>query len=154
MIIPLKLWKEISPKQKEIQNSIKTYRWVCLDDSGWIAVMRTGGAAIGIGWSSQMRSFSSTLSFDSQKQLAASESEAWELKPGVILPEVPSAPGGRYWRCSGCGRRQHHCQSIVPGSPAAAQKDLHVGDRIIAVCPGHGAGRPGSWREGGPSNCF
>ena len=33
-------------------------------------------------------------------------------------------------------------QDIVPGSPAAAQKDIHIGDRIIAVAEDTGSAVP------------
>ena len=135
------LWKEISPKQKEIQNSIKL-------TGGFVSMTLVDRSD-----ENGRRSYRYRLEFtnaivlqhfvlDGQNKLAASESEAWELKPGVILPEAPSAPVvgiGVALRVDG---QNIVVQDIVPGSPAARQKDIHVGDRIIAVAQDTGPAVP------------
>jgi C-terminal processing protease CtpA/Prc len=79
---------------------------------------------------------------DGQNKLAASKSEAWELKPGVILPEAPSAPVVGIGVALDVDGDNIIVRGIVPGSPAATQKDLHVGDRIIAVAQDTGPAVP------------
>jgi hypothetical protein len=70
---------------------------------------------------------------DGQNKLASGGSEAAELKPGANVPEVRSAPVvgiGVVLRVDG---ENIIVQEIIPDSPAAAQKDIHAGDRIIAI---------------------
>jgi predicted metalloprotease with PDZ domain len=77
-----------------------------------------------------------------QDKLAASGSEAVELKPGVIIPEAPDTPIAGIGVALRVEGQNIIVQGIVPGSPAAAQKDIHVGDRIIAVAQETGPAVP------------
>lgn len=70
---------------------------------------------------------------DRRNQLAAGELEAIEWKPGVKLPEPPTPPLVGIGLALDMTNRNLVVIGIIPGSPAAAQKEIHVGDRILAV---------------------
>ena len=70
---------------------------------------------------------------DNQNRLAAGGTDAIEWKPGVKLPDPPTPPLVGIGVALDMTNRNLVVIGIVPGSPAAAQKEMHVGDRILAV---------------------
>jgi hypothetical protein len=135
------LWKEISPKQKEIQTSIKNL-------GGFVSMTLVDRSD-----EKEQRSYRYRLEFanatvlqhfvlEGQNKLASSGSEAAEMKPGFIVPETPSTPVVGIGVALDVDGDNIIVRGIVPGSPAAAQKDLHVGDRIIAVSQDTGPAVP------------
>ena len=71
--------------------------------------------------------------FDAQNKCSAGGPEALAWKPKGIAATVPSDSFAGIGVVLGVEGQSIVVKDIVPGSPAAAQKDLRVGDRIIAV---------------------
>ena len=131
------LWQQISPKQKEIQADIKR-----LGDYVSMALVERGEAK-------GRRSYLYRLEFanaivlqrfvlDDQDKVAAPGSEAAEFSSGVAARPMSSGPTAGIGVALGVDGEYLVVKSIVPDSPAAAQKDIHVGDRIIAINQGTG----------------
>ena len=83
--------------------------------------------------------------FDGQNKLVSGATEAYEWKPGanvVKTPEAASPPMtgiGVMLRVDG---KNIIVQEIVSDTPAASQKDIHAGDRILAVTQDRGSAVP------------
>jgi hypothetical protein len=134
-------WKEISSKQQQIQADLKKLG----DFVSLVLVDRSDEKG--------QRSYRYRLEFsnatvlqhfvlDGQNRLATGGSEAFEWKPGAEPPDVSNTPVvgiGVMLRVDG---EKIIVQEIVPGSPAAAQKDIHAGDRIVAVAQDTGPAVP------------
>ena len=135
------LWKLVSAKQTEIQANMKLL--------GNLASMT-------LVQRSEVKSQSSYLYrlefahaillqrfvLDAQNKVTAAGPEAVEWKPGVKFPKAPSRPVtgiGVKLRVEG---ENLVVDDIVRDSPAAAQKDLHVGDRILAIAQESGPAEP------------
>jgi len=73
------------------------------------------------------------LVFDGQNKCVAGGPEALEWKSSANAPEVPTDAIAGIGVVLGIDGENIIVRGIVPDSPAAAQKDIHVGDRIIAV---------------------
>jgi len=134
-------WKGIAPLQKQIQADLKRLGdFVSMtlvdrsDDNG----QRSYRYRIQFANATILQHFV----LDAQAKFASGGSEAVESKPGVQLSEEPDG------KLSGIGvvlnaeGQSLVIKSVVPGSPAAAQKDIHVGDRIIAVAQEEGSAVP------------
>jgi hypothetical protein len=79
---------------------------------------------------------------DARDKLSAVEPEAIEWKPGAQPPKSPSPPLvgiGVKLRVEG---ENLVVDGIISGSPAANQKDLHAGDRILAIAQESGPAMP------------
>ena len=74
--------------------------------------------------------------FDGQNKLVSGATEAYEWKPGAHVPKAldlagpPVAGIGVMLRVDG---KKIIVQEIIPDSAAAMQKEIHPGDRILAV---------------------
>jgi len=79
---------------------------------------------------------------DDQGKLAALDAEAMEWKPGANVPEIPGTRIVGIGLALGVSGQNIVVGAILPGSPAAAQKDIRVGDRIIAVAQETGPAVP------------
>jgi hypothetical protein len=135
------LWKELSPKQKEIQASLKQlgdFVSMTLVDRSEADGRRTYRYRLEFAKATVLQHFV----FDKQNKVAAGGSEALEWKPGVKVPEPPTPA------ITGIGVMLNEegdylvVKGIVPDSPAAAHKDIHVGDRILAVAQDTGPAVP------------
>ena len=133
------LWKELSSKQKEIQDTMK----------------RLGGLAsmtlVDRGDEKEWRVYRYRLEFanaivlqrivlNGQSKVVGSGSEAVEWKASAKAPATPVVPVpvvgiGVSLRTEG---GNIIIQEIVLDSPAAAQKEVHAGDRIITIAQDKG----------------
>jgi len=136
------LWKEISPKQKQIQTDITKrlggFTSMTLVDRSDEKGQHSYRYRLEFTNATVLQHFV----FDGQNKLAASKSEAFEWKPGAEPPDVSNTPVvgiGVALRVDGSNII---VQEIVPGSPAAAQQNIHAGDRIIAVTQDTGPAVP------------
>lgn len=83
--------------------------------------------------------------FDGQNKLVSGATEAYEWKPGASIPKVldlagpPIAGIGLILRVAG---RSIIVQEIIPDTPAASQKTIHAGDRVVAVAQDQGPAVP------------
>jgi hypothetical protein len=134
-------WKDILPKQQQIQDSLKhlgDFVSMTLVDRSEADGQRTYRYRLEFANATILQRFV----LDGQNQFASGGSEAVEWKPGAEPAEVPSGPVvgiGVLLRVDG---QNIVIQGIVPGSPAAAHADIHVGDRIIAVAQDAGPAVP------------
>jgi hypothetical protein len=134
-------WKKIAPLQKQVQGELKRLG----DFVAMTLVDRSD--------ENGQRSYRYRLEFanatilqhfvlDAQNKFASGGSEAVELKPGAHLGEASDG------KLSGIGvvlnaeGQNLVIKELVPDSPAAAHKDIHVGDRIIAVAQEEGSAVP------------
>lgn len=135
------LWKLVSAKQTEIQANTKL-----LGNLASMTLVQRSELK-------SQRSYLYRLEFahaillqrfvlDVQNKVTAAGPEAVEWKPGAQLPKAPSRP------VTGIGVKLRVesenlvVDGIVPDSPAAEQKDLHVGDRIMAIAQESGPAVP------------
>jgi len=134
-------WTAISSKQNKIQDNLKKLG----DFISMTLVDRSD--------EKEQRSYRYRLEFanatvlqhfvlDGQSKLAAGGAEAVEWKPGANVPEMPGARIVGIGVALGVYGENIIVGAILPGSPAAAQKDIHVGDRIIAVAQDTGPAVP------------
>ncbi|MGO8925387.1 MAG: PDZ domain-containing protein [Limisphaerales bacterium] len=73
------------------------------------------------------------LVFDGQNKCVSGGPEALEWKSSANAPEVPTDAIAGIGVVLGIDGEYIIVRGIVPDSPAAAQKDIHVGDRIMGV---------------------
>jgi hypothetical protein len=78
------------------------------------------------------------LVLDGQDKCASGGVEAVEWKPGASPAPAPANAMAGIGVVLGVEGESLIVKDIVPDSPAAAQKDLHVGDRILAVAQDNG----------------
>jgi hypothetical protein len=126
------MWKEVLPKQKEIQAATKRLG----DFVSFILVDRSDADG--------QRSYRYRLEFknatvlqrfvlDGRNKFAAGGADALEWKPSAKAAEAPSDTIAGIGVVLGVEGQSIIVRGIVPDSPAAAQKNIHVGDRITAV---------------------
>jgi hypothetical protein len=125
-------WKKIEPNQKAFQAEAQK-----LGDL-------TALTLVGRSEENDLRAYLYRMEFanatilerfvlDRQNRTAAGETEAVEWKPGVKLPDPPTPPLVGIGMALDMTNRSLVVIGILPNSPAAAQKEIHVGDRILAV---------------------
>ncbi len=125
-------WKDLWPKQQQIQADLKRL--------GDLASMTLVDRSDEKG----QQSYRYRLDFaqatvlerfilDDRNKLAGGGSEFVEWKPGANVLEAPSASIVGIGVALDMEGQNLVVKAILPGSPAAAQKEIHVGDRIIAV---------------------
>jgi hypothetical protein len=134
----VELWKELLPRQKEIQDSVKR-----LGDLTAIALVDRSD-------DNGQRIYRYRLDFsnaivlqrfvlNTQNKMVTNGSEAVELKQHALMPppqtNTPVIGIGVSLRVD---EGNIVIQEIIPDSPAAAQKDIHAGDRIIAIAQDKG----------------
>lgn len=134
-------WKLVSPKQKEIQAETR----VLGDFISMTLVDRSD--------ENGRRSYRYRLEFanatvlehfvlDDQNRLASGGVEAVEWKPGADLGHEPDSAVSGIGVALEVEGQDLVIKEIIPGSPAAAHKDVHAGDRIIAVAQEDGPAVP------------
>ena len=135
------LWKEVSAKQKEIQANIKL-----LGELAAMALVHRDDVQTQRRYLYRMEFAHAVLLqrfvLDARNKVTAAGAEAVELKSDFQFPQAPSRPMtgiGVELRVEG---ESLLVDGIVPDSPAAAQKDLHVGDRILAIAQESGPAVP------------
>jgi hypothetical protein len=131
-------WKELAPRQKEIQESVTRLG----DLLELTLVDRTNASGQRIYRYRADFAHAIVLQrfvLNTQNQCVTNTTEAVELKQHSLLPpQQTNAP------LVGIGvvlrEVDGHViiQEIVPGSSAAAQKDIRIGDRILAIAQGDG----------------
>jgi hypothetical protein len=135
------LWKRVSREQQEIQTDMKS-----MGELVDMALVQREEAQ-------NQRVYLYRLEFehaivierfalDARDKLTAVEPEAIEWKPGAQPPKAPSRPLvgiGLKLRVEG---ENLIVDGIISGSPAANQKDLHAGDRILAIAQESGPAMP------------
>ena len=138
-------WKALSDKQKEIQDDMKRLgEFVSLtllehrEEKGWREYRyRLDFANVAL-----LQRFV----FDGRNKLAGTTAEGMEWQAGAAYADMPlPAVKG-----TGVGigvvlvkkGTNIIVSAIVPNSPAASQKDLHVGDRILAIAQAAGPSVP------------
>jgi hypothetical protein len=134
-------WKIVSAKQKQTQADLKKVG----DVISLTLVDRSDGN--GMHTNRYRVEFSQAtailrVAFDNQDKLADAETELAEMKPGTIIHETSSTPVVGIGVMLGVDGEHIIVQEIVPDSPAAAQKDIHAGDRIVAVAQDTGPAVP------------
>jgi PDZ domain len=134
-------WKKARPKLKEIQTEAKL-----LGDLVSMSLVGRSDADEQRSYRYRLEFAKATILerfvFDSQCKLASAAVEAAEWKPGANFAESPEETIigiGVVLRGEG---QNIIIQEIVPDSPAAAQKDIHPGDRIVAVAQDRGPAVP------------
>jgi hypothetical protein len=132
------LWEELSSKQKEIQDSVKR-----LGDLTAIALVDRSD-------DKGQRIYRYRLDFsnaivlqrfvlNTQNKMVTNGSEAVELKQHALMPPPQTnAPVVGIGVSLRMDEGNIVIQEIIPDSPAAAQKDIHAGDRIIAIAQDKG----------------
>lgn len=139
-------WKVFSPKQKQVQATIQKlgdFIAMTLVDRSETNGQRSYRYRLEFGKAIILQRFI----LDEQNKLVTDGTEAVELKPGARIAEEPDQPVVGIGVMLDVEGQDIIVTGIVPNSPAAAQKDIHVGDRIIAVAqetgptvPVHGGG--------------
>jgi hypothetical protein len=134
-------WKKAASKLKEIQDSAKL-----LGDLASMTLVERSDTNEFDSYRYRLEFAQATLVerfvFDRQNKLASGLVEAVEWKPGATFPESPEE---RFFGIGVALRLEGKdivVQEIVPDSPAAAQKDIHAGDRIVAVAQDQGPAVP------------
>jgi hypothetical protein len=134
-------WQDLAPKQQEIQATSKR-----LGELSSMTLVERGEEK-------GQRLYRYRLEFanavvieyfvlDGRNQLAAGGTDAAELKGGATVPQVPSVLLGGIGISLRVDGDSIFVDEIVPDTPAAAQKDLQAGDRIIAVAQDTGPAVP------------
>jgi hypothetical protein len=131
------MWKQVLPKQKEIQ--VETKRFgdflsLTLVDRGDVDGQRSYRYRLEF----QNIAVIEHFVLDGQNKCASGGPEAFELKPSAKAAEEPSDEIAGVGVVLGPEGENISVRGIVPNSPAAAQKDIHVGDRIMAVAQAQG----------------
>jgi hypothetical protein len=131
------MWKEVLPQQQAIQAETKRFGdfvSLTLVDRSDVEGQRS--------YRYRLEFKNATLLhhivFDGQNKLVSGVSEALEWKPGAKAAEVPSDETAGVGVVLGTEGENIIVRGVVPDSPAAAQKDIHVGDRIMAVAQAEG----------------
>lgn len=135
------LWKQVAPQQQQIQSSLKA-----LGDLGAMTLVDRSETNRQHSYRYRLEFSNATVLqhvvFSGENKLAASDSESVEWKPGKNPEEsTPSAIVGIgvILRLDG---EKLIINGTVPGSPAAAHRDIHAGDRILAVAQETGEAVP------------
>jgi len=131
-------WKELSPKQKEIQDSVKR-----LGDLTAVALVDRSD-------DHGQRVYRYRLEFanaivlqrfvlNAQNQMVTNGTEAVEMKQHALMPPAQDI---KPYVGIGIMLREDKSyiiiQEIIPGSPAAGEKDIHADDRIVSIAQGDG----------------
>ena len=131
------MWKAVLANQKAIQDATK--RW------GDLLALTLVDRSDGGGQRSyryrvefQRATLLDHAVFDGQNQLAAGGVEAVEGIPIAKAAEAPSNAIAGIGVVLGTEGENIIIRGFIPDSPAAAQKDLHAGDRIMAVAQAEG----------------
>jgi hypothetical protein len=134
-------WKKLSSKQKEIQDLMKF-----LGDFISPTLVQRSEEQGQHNYIYRLEFANGTVLqhfvLDGQNKLVSCESEGAELKRGAIVPEVPSVPVGGIGISLRVEGDNLFVDEIMPDTPAAGQKDLQAGDRIIAVAQDEGPAVP------------
>jgi predicted metalloprotease with PDZ domain len=131
-------WKELAPQQKEIQDSVKRLgdlTAIALVDRSDDHGQRVYRYRVDFANAIVLQRFV----LNGQNQMVTNGTEAVELKQHALMPaaqeNAPVVGIGVALRADG---GNIILQEIIPGSPAAAQKDIRAGDRILAIAQGDG----------------
>jgi hypothetical protein len=125
-------WQLLLSKQKEIQafgKSLGDFLSITLVERGEVDGQRSYRYRLEFANAILLEH----LVLDGQNKCAAGGVEAVEWKPGASAPAAPANATAGIGVALGVEGESLIVREIVPDSPAAAQKDLHVGDRILAV---------------------
>jgi hypothetical protein len=134
-------WKDVLPKQNKIQNDLKKlgdFISMTLVDRDEENGQRTYRYRLEFANATVLQRFV----LDGQNKFAAGGAEAVEWKSGANVAEAPGGPVVGIGVALGVEGENIMVGGILPGSPAAAQRDIHVGDRIIAVAQDTGPAVP------------
>jgi hypothetical protein len=131
-------WKQIAPKQKEGQDSVRR-----LGDLMKMELVDRSDEAGQRVYRYRMEFANAIvlqrIVFNAQNQVVTNGTEAAEMKQHALMPPAqdikPLIGIGVSLRVAG---DYVVIQDILPGSPAAALKDIHTGDRILAIAQGDG----------------
>jgi hypothetical protein len=135
-------WKELLPDQKKTRENMKP-----LGELSSLVLLERSNTNGLRGYRYRVEFSKATLlmrfMLDAQNKLAAGTTESMEWKPGANLVDAPGnmvvAGIGVVLRAEG---QSIIVQEIVPGSPAAVLKQIHAGDRIVAVAQEQGESVP------------
>lgn len=131
-------WKEVSQKENDIQDSLKR-----VGDLNSVALVdrtnENGQRVYRYRWDFANAIVLQRIVLNGQKKVSASRSEAVEMKQHALLPPArenkPVVGIGVALRAD---EGNVIIQEIIPDSPAAAQEDIHAGDRILSIAQGDG----------------
>jgi hypothetical protein len=131
-------WKQIAPKQKEGQDSMKR-----LGDLMKLDLVDRSADAGQRAYRYRMEFANAIvlqrIVFNVQNQVVTNGTEAAEMKQHALMPPAQNTkPFIGIGAVLGVDGDYVVIQSTVAGSPAAAQKDIHAGDRILAIAQGDG----------------
>jgi len=135
-------WKALSQKQQKIQEDMKRLgeltSLTLLDrreeKKGWIEYRYRLDFA--------NEALLQRFVFDQQNKLAGTAAEGMEWQPGAVYPDMPGPSVVGIGVALANKGTNIIVSAIVPNSPAAAQKDLHIGDRILAIAQDTGPAVP------------
>ena len=133
-------WKILAPNRAQIQATLKTlgdFNSMTLVERSEDNGLRTYRYRLELANATLLQRFV----LNGQNLFTDGGSDAVELRPGAFGPEMPSLPAGGIGVMLRVDGENIIIQEIVPDSPAA-QKNLHVGDRIIAVAQDAGPAVP------------
>ena len=131
------MWKQVFPKQKEIKAETKGFGdllSLTLVDRGDVDGQRSYRYRLEF----QNIEVIEHFVLDGQNKCASGGPENFELKPGAKAAEEPSDATAGVGVMLGTEGENIIIRGVVPDSLAAAQKDIHVGDRIMAVAQAEG----------------
>ena len=134
-------WKDILAKQNNIQDDLKKlgdFISMTLVDRSEENGLQTYRYRLEFANATVLERFV----LDGRNKLAAGGAEDVEWKPGAEVAEAPGGPVVGIGAALGADGKNIIVRGILPNSPAAAQTDLHVGDRIIAVAQDTGPAVP------------
>ena len=134
-------WTAISPKLNSIQDNLKklgNFVSMTLVDRSEEKGQRSYRYRLEFANATVLQRFV----LNDHSKLAAGRAEAVEWKPGANVPETPGTRIVGIGVALGVNGENIIVGSILPGSPADAQKAIRVGDRIIAVAQETGPAVP------------
>jgi hypothetical protein len=137
-------WKRILSEKKQIQDSLKV-----IGDLVSLTLVDRGEVDGQHSYRYRAEFAKATLLlhylFDGQNKFVRGVTEVYEWKPGANEPKAldlsgpPVAGVGLALRTEG---KNIFVQEIIPNTPAASRKDIHAGDRILAVAQQEGPAVP------------
>jgi peroxiredoxin len=134
-------WKQLLAAQKQIQSDLKR-----LGDFVSLTLVDRGEVDGRPGYRYRLEFANATvlqhLVLDGQNKVATSDSEDVAWKAGAKSFEAPDTAIVGTGLALGMEGQHVVVKGIVPDSPAAAQKDIRVGDRITAIAQGTGPAVP------------